>query len=100
MVEIGVWSARFLRLSIQDLAALIVARENGAILLTGDRRLSELAAQQNLEAHGVLWLLDLMVAQKVLTGHEAADGLEAISRMGARLPPSECQQRLRLWRKL
>ncbi|TLM97396.1 hypothetical protein FDZ73_25095, partial [bacterium] len=44
------------RLSAIDLAALLLARTLRASLVTGDRRLNELARAQGLPVYGVLWI--------------------------------------------
>ncbi|MGA2922574.1 MAG: DUF3368 domain-containing protein [Candidatus Sulfotelmatobacter sp.] len=45
-------------LSVPDSFALALAKERAWLLLTGDNALRELAASENVECHGVLWLLD------------------------------------------
>lgn len=51
-------------LSLPDCFALALAQIHSWILLSGDRALSQLATNEAVECHGVLWLLDKM--------HEAA----------------------------
>ena len=46
-------------LSIHDAFAFALAESHpGCILLTADRQLRSLAAQHNLEVHGILWVID------------------------------------------
>lgn len=45
-------------LSVPDSFALALAKEREWLLLTGDNALRDLAAGENVECHGVLWLLD------------------------------------------
>jgi predicted nucleic acid-binding protein len=85
------------QLSTVDLAALLLARALGATLVTGDRRLNELAIAQGLTVHGVLWVLDEMVAHQILTSTQAAAGLRKMLDQGARLPVVECQKRFESW---
>ena len=47
-------------LSLADSFALVLAKERGWLLLTGDAQLRELAGSEDVECHGVLWLLDAM----------------------------------------
>ncbi len=63
------------QLSTVDLAALLLARVLGANLVTGDRRLNELAKVQGVPVHGILWILDEMVIHRVLTPGQAAAAL-------------------------
>ena len=85
------------QLSAVDLAALLLAKALGASLVTGDRRLNELAKAQGLSVHGVLWILDEMVIHEVLTANQAATALRKILDQGARLPGVECQKRFDRW---
>jgi hypothetical protein len=86
-------------LSIADLAAFLLAKALDATLLTGDRRLMELAAANDLPVHGVLWLLDEMVHYRALSPGQAANALGRMLDQGARLPADECRKRLTRWSK-
>lgn len=83
--------------SVVDLTALVVARDEKLVLLTGDKALRQAAKTEGVEVHGILWILDWMVAGSVLTGVEAARSLHLIVQAGARLPQREVTRRLRLW---
>ena len=85
------------QLSAVDLAALLLAKALGASLVTGDRRLNELAKAQGVPVHGVLWILDEMVIHQVLTATQAAIALRRMLEQGARLPDVECQKRFDSW---
>ncbi|PHS37387.1 MAG: hypothetical protein COA91_10200 [Robiginitomaculum sp.] len=53
------------RLSLHDNFALVLAEDTEtSILLTGDSTLKTLAAERNIEVHGVLWVLDLIFEHK------------------------------------
>jgi hypothetical protein len=84
-------------LSIIDLAAYLLAKRLDATLLTGDRRLNDLAMRNNLTVHGVLWLLDEMVQLKSLPRGQAVAALRRMRDQGARLPDEECKERLVKW---
>ncbi len=85
------------RLSSRDVQAFIMARDEKAMLLTGDASLRRLAEERDVTVHGVLWLLDEMVAHGVLTPREALASLHHMLDEGSRLPPDECQQRFERW---
>jgi predicted nucleic acid-binding protein len=85
------------QLSAVDLAALLLAKALEASLVTGDRRLNELAKAQGLTVHGVLWILDEMLIHQVLTASQAAIALRKMLAHGARLPDVECQKRFESW---
>ncbi|MEL7644826.1 MAG: hypothetical protein AAGU04_00980 [Anaerolineaceae bacterium] len=66
-------------------------------MVTGDRRLNELAKAQEVPVHGVLWILDEMVIHHVLTATQAAFALREMLDQGASLPDGECQKRFDHW---
>jgi len=88
---------RYRKTTEVDLASLVLAIEKRSVLVTGDGALRKLAEHYNVEVHGVLWLLDMLVNNNILSGKKAADGLEQMIRKGARLPHKEVQERLRRW---
>ena len=87
-------------LSLPDCFALALARANSWMLLTGDGGLRDLAIGEEVDCHGVLWVLDQMEAANAATPHELNDGLLAISRHPrCRLPSTELRKRLGLYAK-
>ena len=86
-------------IAIADLAAFLLARVQSAVLVTGDRNLVRLAADEGIKVHGLLWLMDEMVQLEILLPRHAADSLAEILNHGARLPAEECSQRIRNWSK-
>lgn len=84
-------------LSASDLAAFLLAKTLDATLLTGDKRLVELANTHGLAAHGVLWLLDEMIHFQAILSRQAANALRRMLDQGARLPEDECRVRLKNW---
>lgn len=66
-------------LSLPDSFALVLAKEREWLLLTGDGQLRELAAGENVECHGVLWLLDLMEEAGIPGIQLLHDGLQALA---------------------
>ncbi len=82
-------------LSLPDCFGLALAQTLSWVLLSGDKLLSQLAADEAVECHGILWLLDKMDAAGVADIRELRDGLTAISRHPrCRLPKSEIRRRL------
>jgi hypothetical protein len=68
---------------------LPVSTRTGYPLLTGDGRLRKQATHDGIQVHGVLWLLDQLVAYAVISGAAAAVGLKTMLNIGA--PPSSRQ---------
>ena len=97
VIELFQMRQYYTNLSIIDLAAFLLAKMLDATLVTGDRRLNELAITNGISVHGGLWLLDEMVHFKALTPGEAATALKRMLDSGARLPAEECSKRLARW---
>ena len=85
-------------LTIPDSFALALARAREWVLLTGDGPLRQLAADEAVECHGVLWLLDQIEAARAASFRELHDGLTAISNhLRCRLPRTEIRRRLAIY---
>ena len=83
------------RLTVPDSFALALAKRNGWTLLTGDGPLRELAKAEEVECHGVLWLLDEFETQGAATYMQLLTVLELISaHPRCRLPRREIAIRL------
>lgn len=82
-------------LSVPDSFALALAKEREWLLLTGDGQLRDLAAGENVECHGVLWLLDMMEEAEIPGIQPLHDGLTALAaHPRCRLPAREITIRL------
>jgi predicted nucleic acid-binding protein len=89
------------KLSVPDSFALALAKERACHLLSGDRDLRALAAEEAVECHGVLWLLDLMEEAEVPGIQTLHDGLKALAgHPRCRLPQHEIAVRLDRYRKV
>ena len=66
-------------LSVADSFALALAKERAWLLLTGDGQLRDLADGENVECHGVLWLLDMLEAGGTSDLQFLHDGLAALA---------------------
>ena len=84
--------------SANDLFALVLARVLNVPVLTGDRHLTRVAAQEGIVVHGTLWVLDEMVRLEIVVPSRAAEALERMLERGSRLPCAECQRRFHLWK--
>lgn len=64
-------------LSVHDGFAFVVAEERpGSILLTGDRRLRNIAETEEIEVHGVLWVVQQLELHKKATHKQRLTALE------------------------
>ena len=82
-------------LSLPDSFALALAKTNAWTLLSGDRGLRELAEEEGVACHGVLWLLDRLFEHRVIDRSELYAGLDKIAaHPRCRLPRAEVRKRL------
>ncbi len=82
-------------LSLPDSFALALAKTNAWTLLSGDRELRELTEEENVQCHGVLWLLDKMFEHCVIDPDRLCTGLDKIAaHPRCRLPKSEIRKRI------
>ena len=82
-------------LSLPDCFALALAQTRSWVLLSGDSGLRQLAANEGVACHGVLWLLDEMRAAAVVSIRELHDSLTTIAaHPRCRLPRPEIRHRL------
>ena len=97
ITEAGELAKRYPQLSIFDILAFLAAKKRGATLLTGDDKLRKFAVGNNVECHGTLWLIELLVDQRVITVDKAYSGLLQIANSGSFLPKREVAKLLRKW---
>ena len=83
--------------SVQDGSVLHLASIKNARLLTGDRKLRLAAKRSEIEVSGVLWVLDTLVEEEVVSHQQACEGLRLIIHHGARLPIKQVEERLERW---
>ena len=82
-------------LSLPDSFALALAKLNSWILLSGDRHLRELAANERVACHGVLWVIDRIFEQGLLSNAELNTRVQSIAaHPRCRLPRAELRKRL------
>lgn len=97
--EISLLRKKSAKPSTNDLFALLSAKLQAGILVTGDDALRTIASEEGILVHGILWLLDEFVHYKILGQSEAAEAMERMIEAGAWLPRRECQLRLKKWRR-
>ncbi len=84
-------------LSLADCSVLILAEQQKAILLTGDRLLRIAAENGNIEVHGSLWILDRMVSTEAIDTQVACRALVELMARNPRLPKGACEERREKW---
>lgn len=84
-------------LSVADCSCLYLAEKLDAMLLTGDGALRRVAEKQEIPVHGIIWILDEMITNNLLTKPDARDKLQQLLVLNPRLPKHECHKRLKSW---
>jgi predicted nucleic acid-binding protein len=87
-------------ISIQDWSVYFYAKQMKVMILTGDNTLRKQAKENGFEVHGILWLLDQMVNQKILKQKQAVEKLEALMKINQRLPKKDCEERIKEWKNI
>ena len=82
-------------LSRNDCSVLALAKLRERVMLVGDKGLRDAAAEQDVEAHGVLWLLDQMDQHQVLSRARLMAALERMATRPRKRLPAEDVQLLR-----
>ncbi|HPE78553.1 MAG TPA: DUF3368 domain-containing protein [Gammaproteobacteria bacterium] len=85
--------------SLNDLFALMLARQVGGILLTGDRRLRELTESRYSEVgvRGTLWIVRRLMEHGLLEASAAREAYRRMKQSGSRLPWGEVNRQLVEW---
>jgi hypothetical protein len=89
---------RYTKPSRTDLFALAAAKTLEMTLLTGDGNLRKAANKEQVDVHGLLWLLDKLFDAQLVAGPQLSDSLETIVAKGARLPKNEVQRCKEKWK--
>jgi predicted nucleic acid-binding protein len=84
-------------LSIYDISAFILARDQELILLSSDDVLRKFAESYETEVHGILWILDSLITNNILSKPEASRVLQQILAHNSYLPKKECVDRIARW---
>lgn len=86
------------KVSTPDLFAFLSAKYYSCCLITGDNNLRKLAESSGVTVHGVLWLLDMLISENLLSPAKASEALYKLSNGGSRLPKNECRKRFKKWK--
>lgn len=87
------------KLSKQDISVYAYAKELNAIILTSDRRLRIEAKNKGFEVHGILWVFETMMKQKLIKPKKAIEKLTELMKKNTWLPMDECRKRIEKWSK-
>lgn len=65
--------------SPKDLSTIVVAEDEKGIFVTGDGPLRRAAKEEDIEVHGVLWVLDGLVGQTIIAPLKATTALNTMA---------------------
>ena len=83
------------KLTIHDCLAVTLAVTNEWPLLTGDRRMRTLAEEEHVEAHGLLWVIDLYAEHRIVRKSALVKALKGmLDDPRTRVPHAEIKKRL------
>lgn len=87
------------KLSAQDLSVYYYAKAINATILTGDKKLRTEAKKKGFEVHGIIWVFDQLIKQKIIKKKSAIEKLNKLMTVNTWLPMDECKKRIEEWRK-
>lgn len=85
-------------MSITDKTVFFLAEQLEATLLTGDRFLKKYCIKNEIEVHGLLWLLERFIEHELLHPSVACEKLVALMKFNPRLPLKECNELISKWK--
>lgn len=85
-------------LSFPDCTCIFLAQTISATLLTGDKALRKAAGSYKIPVHGILWVFDQLIKNRLISRQIAYSKLEKLMGTNKRLPKTECHKRLKLWK--
>ncbi|MDZ7759482.1 MAG: PIN domain-containing protein [Desulfovermiculus sp.] len=86
---------RYKKSSRYDCLALALAVQEDCPLLTGDQDLRDAGVQENIDVHGTLWLVDIMIEKEVITLNTAYEAYKLMYASGRRLPWKQVWKRFK-----
>lgn len=78
IVDVGEEMSLSKALSIADLSVWVLAKRENGVLLTSDGTLRKMAKKHGIETHGLLWIFDQIVKERLLSVDEASKKLKLI----------------------
>jgi predicted nucleic acid-binding protein len=97
VIEISALSVQYSGISFEDSSAMYLAQQQSAILLSGDGKLRTVCQAAKIRVHGILWLLDQIHAEGLISTAVACEKIKRLQSTNPRLPRLAIQERVRRW---
>lgn len=94
MAEVEILVKKYKQPSRYDCFALVLAKQEGCLLLTGDQNLRKAAEQEGIEVKGTLWIIEAMTTHQVISVQAARMAYKRMKQKGRRLPWELAEARL------
>ncbi len=88
------------KLTKPDVSVYAYAKELNATILTSDNRLRKEAKAKGFEVHGILWVFETMMQEKLMKPKKASEKLTELMKINTWLPMDECRKRIEKWNNL
>jgi len=85
------------KFSSADMSVLFLAEKHTYTLITGDNCLRKFSENKGINVHGVLWILEQLVDNFIITPGQAIISLGKIRENGAYLPLEKCEVLINKW---
>ena len=85
------------RLTKPDISVYAYAKELNATILTSDGRLRREAKEKGFDVHGILWVFEKLIEEKLIKPSKASEKLTELMKINTWLPMDECRKRIEKW---
>lgn len=87
-------------LSVCDCSVWYASEKHGYTVLTGDKKLRKVVEECGIEAHGILYVIQAMVDEQLISPSEAINMLKRLQAFNQRLPKNDIDIYVNKWKSL
>lgn len=88
------------KLSFSDQTILWLAYQEKSSVLSGDKMIRKWCKKNNLEVHGILWVIEQFIEQDLLPAKIAILKMELLLKINLWLPSEICEKMIEKWKKV